>query len=71
MRQVGILCAAALVALHETVLKLEDDHKKTKMLAGTWCPYLCNLALSFLRSIIQSHPLFAPCRKSTDNLYLL
>lgn len=33
MRQVGILCAAALVALHETVLKLEDDHKKTKMLA--------------------------------------
>lgn len=33
MRQVGILCAAALVALHETVIKLEDDHKKTKMLA--------------------------------------
>lgn len=33
MRQVGVLCAAALVALHETVLKLEDDHKKTKMLA--------------------------------------
>jgi hypothetical protein len=71
MRQVGILCAAALVALHETVIKLEDDHKKAKMLAGTWCPYLCNLALYFLRSIIQSHSLFAPCRKSTDNLYLL
>ncbi|KAJ6854711.1 hypothetical protein NC651_039612 [Populus alba x Populus x berolinensis] len=33
MRQVGILCAAALVALHENVPKLEDDHKKSKMLA--------------------------------------
>ncbi|XP_011036295.1 PREDICTED: probable low-specificity L-threonine aldolase 1 [Populus euphratica] len=33
MRQVGILCAADLVALHENVLKLEDDHKKAKMLA--------------------------------------
>lgn len=33
MRQVGILCAAALVALHENVEKLEDDHKKAKILA--------------------------------------
>ncbi|KAJ6422744.1 hypothetical protein OIU84_027669 [Salix udensis] len=33
MRQVGILCAAALVALRENVPKLEDDHKKAKMLA--------------------------------------
>ncbi|KAJ6854707.1 hypothetical protein NC651_039608 [Populus alba x Populus x berolinensis] len=33
MRQVGILCAAALVALHENFPKLEDDHKKSKMLA--------------------------------------
>ncbi|KAJ6951583.1 low-specificity L-threonine aldolase 1 [Populus alba x Populus x berolinensis] len=33
MRQVGILCAAALVALHENVPKLGDDHKKAKMLA--------------------------------------
>ncbi|KAF9661122.1 hypothetical protein SADUNF_Sadunf19G0034900 [Salix dunnii] len=33
MRQVGILCAAALVALRETVPKLKDDHKKAKMLA--------------------------------------
>ena len=48
MRQVGILCAAALVALRETVPKLKDDHKKAKMLAGTWCPYL-----SFLCSIIE------------------
>lgn len=34
MRQVGILCAAALVALHENVGKLESDHKKAKILAG-------------------------------------
>ncbi|KAG8648100.1 probable low-specificity L-threonine aldolase 1 isoform X2 [Manihot esculenta] len=33
MRQVGILCAAALVAIQENVRKLEDDHKKAKTLA--------------------------------------
>ncbi|KAK3200748.1 hypothetical protein Dsin_024163 [Dipteronia sinensis] len=33
MRQIGILCAAALVALQENVAKLETDHKKAKMFA--------------------------------------
>ncbi|XP_024439174.1 low-specificity L-threonine aldolase 1 isoform X1 [Populus trichocarpa] len=33
MRQVGVLCAAALVGVQENVSKLEDDHKKAKMLA--------------------------------------
>ncbi|RDY08164.1 putative low-specificity L-threonine aldolase 1, partial [Mucuna pruriens] len=33
MRQVGILCAAALVALQENVGKLESDHKKARLLA--------------------------------------
>ncbi|KAL8539019.1 hypothetical protein ACS0TY_000862 [Phlomoides rotata] len=33
MRQVGILCAAALVALEENVAKLESDHKKARALA--------------------------------------
>ncbi|KAM7252272.1 hypothetical protein ACFE04_024155 [Oxalis oulophora] len=33
MRQIGILCAAALVALQETVPKLEEDHKNAKTLA--------------------------------------
>ncbi|KAL2345829.1 hypothetical protein Fmac_007114 [Flemingia macrophylla] len=33
MRQVGILCAAARVALQENVGKLESDHKKAKLLA--------------------------------------
>lgn len=33
MRQVGILCAAALVALENNVRKLEDDHKNAKLLA--------------------------------------
>ncbi|XP_052185671.1 low-specificity L-threonine aldolase 1 [Diospyros lotus] len=33
MRQVGVLCAAALVAVQENVKKLEDDHKKAKTLA--------------------------------------
>ncbi|KMS98028.1 hypothetical protein BVRB_4g096540 [Beta vulgaris subsp. vulgaris] len=33
MRQIGILCAAALVALQDNVRKLEDDHKNAKLLA--------------------------------------
>ncbi|PON54532.1 Threonine aldolase [Trema orientale] len=33
MRQVGVLCAAALVAVKENVEKLEADHKKAKFLA--------------------------------------
>lgn len=33
MRQIGIICAAALVALKENVGKLEGDHKKAKTLA--------------------------------------
>ncbi|KAL4190323.1 hypothetical protein AMTRI_Chr07g24150 [Amborella trichopoda] len=33
MRQVGILCAAALVALRDIVPKLEEDHQKAKILA--------------------------------------
>lgn len=34
MRQIGVLCAAALVALRDNVAKLDDDHKKAKILAG-------------------------------------
>lgn len=34
MRQIGVLCAAALVALQDNVGKLDDDHKKAKTLAG-------------------------------------
>lgn len=33
MRQIGILCAAALVAVEENVGKLEEDHTKAKTLA--------------------------------------
>ncbi|XP_021912246.1 probable low-specificity L-threonine aldolase 1 [Carica papaya] len=33
MRQVGILCAAAVVALRKNLSKLEGDHKKAKILA--------------------------------------
>ncbi|OVA02388.1 Aromatic amino acid beta-eliminating lyase/threonine aldolase [Macleaya cordata] len=33
MRQIGILCAAAYVALQENVGKLEGDHRKAKMFA--------------------------------------
>ncbi|RDX65935.1 putative low-specificity L-threonine aldolase 1, partial [Mucuna pruriens] len=33
MRQIGILCAAALVALQENVGKLESDHKNSRLLA--------------------------------------
>ncbi|XP_050940762.1 low-specificity L-threonine aldolase 1-like isoform X3 [Cucumis melo] len=33
MRQVGILCAAALVAIQENIVKLEGDHENAKFLA--------------------------------------
>lgn len=36
MRQIGIICAAALVALQENITKLEGDHKKAKILAGNF-----------------------------------
>jgi hypothetical protein len=34
MRQVGVLCAAAHVAIRDTVGKLADDHRKARALAG-------------------------------------
>ncbi|KAG4912403.1 hypothetical protein JHK82_052994 [Glycine max] len=34
MRQVAILCVAALVALQENLGKLQSDHNKAKLLAG-------------------------------------
>lgn len=34
MRQVGVLCAAGLIAVKENVVKLEADHKNAKFLAG-------------------------------------
>ncbi|KAI0493478.1 hypothetical protein KFK09_023596 [Dendrobium nobile] len=33
MRQLGVLCAAAYVALSENVSKLEEDHRKAKIIA--------------------------------------
>ncbi|KAL6494298.1 putative low-specificity L-threonine aldolase 1 [Orobanche gracilis] len=33
MRQIGVICAAGLVALEENIGKLESDHKKAKILA--------------------------------------
>ncbi|KAI4350099.1 hypothetical protein L6164_010620 [Bauhinia variegata] len=33
MRQIGILCAAALVAIQENIAKLDSDHKKARLLA--------------------------------------
>ncbi|THU44989.1 hypothetical protein C4D60_Mb02t13160 [Musa balbisiana] len=35
MRQIGVLCAAAYVALRDNVVKLEDDHRKAKIFAGS------------------------------------
>jgi threonine aldolase len=34
MRQIGVLCAAAYVAVRDNVGKLADDHRKAKALAG-------------------------------------
>ena len=47
MRQVGVLCAAAHVAVRDTVGKLADDHKNAKALAGFVLPFLNQNSLSF------------------------
>ena len=47
MRQVGILCAAALVAIQENVEKLEGDHKNAKILAGRYTSPLDLHAIAF------------------------
>lgn len=52
MRQIGILCAAALVALKENIGKLESDHKNARLLAGTVIAVLVwwrNFNFNFLR----------------------
>lgn len=48
MRQVGVLCAAAHVAVRDTVGKLADDHKKAKALAGFVLPFPNQNSLSFI-----------------------
>jgi threonine aldolase len=50
MRQVGVLCAAAYVALRDNVPKLADDHRRAKILAGSiflmhMCLFLVNLVI--------------------------
>nr|CAN82414.1 hypothetical protein VITISV_039151 [Vitis vinifera] len=52
MRQVGIICAAALVALQENIAKLEGDHKKAKILAGN------EPAVSFCSASLEAVDMF-------------
>jgi threonine aldolase len=47
MRQVGVLCAAAYVAVRDTVGKLADDHRKAKALAGFKILVVFSFFLSF------------------------
>lgn len=55
MRQIGVICAAALVALEENVAKLEGDHKKAKTLAGSFFCYgdrsICIAKVCYLRPL--------------------
>ena len=46
MRQVGVLCAAAHVAVRDTVGKLADDHRRAKALAG-FMPFCILTSLHF------------------------
>ena len=34
MRQVGVLCAAALIGLRDHACRLDEDHRKARILAG-------------------------------------
>ena len=54
MRQVGVLCAAAQVAVRDTVGKLADDHRKARVLAGFVFSFW-NLTFFFHFFIITSH----------------
>ena len=47
MGQVGVLCAAAHVAVRDTVGKLADDHRKAKVLVGFVLPFPNQNLLSF------------------------
>lgn len=49
MRQVGVLCAAALVALQENVGKLESDHKNARFFAGK-----CHTMLTDSQAILST-----------------
>ena len=58
MRQVGVLCAAAHVAVRDNVGKLADDHKKAKTLAGIF----------FLLKKLRSE-LVVPCLRPDFSLF--
>jgi threonine aldolase len=51
MRQVGVLCAAAHVAVRDTVGKLADDHRKAKALAGLFFSFLKILSQNCLYAV--------------------
>ncbi|MQM13076.1 hypothetical protein Taro_045997 [Colocasia esculenta] len=61
MRQVGILCAAANVALRDNICKLEDDHRKAKLFAGG-----LDLSPDNLCQVLEEHGVLAMPVSSTS-----
>ena len=49
MRQIGVLCAAAYVAVRDTRGKLADDHRRAKALAGFIFSFWNQTSLDFCR----------------------
>jgi hypothetical protein len=68
MRQVGVLCAAAYVAVRDTVGKLADDHRKAKALAGFIYSYFFFSSPTSLHFVIHiSQALNSPALTHTQH----
>lgn len=69
MRQSGVLCAAALVALQENVQKIEGDHKKARTLAGIilfQMHFFVRKEMHSRYDYLTSNPSpFSPCKAET------
>jgi hypothetical protein len=71
MRQVGILCAAAFVAVQENVGKLEGDHRNAKILAGRYTSPLDLHAIAIGGKNNYRHALILFCLFNCSHVQLL
>ncbi|AQK93956.1 40S ribosomal protein S4-3 [Zea mays] len=71
MRQVGVLCAAAHVAVRDTVGKLADDHKNAKALAVWVLKLLCLVGFIFLEGLKKIEQITVDSASVETNMFKL
>ncbi|ONM21548.1 40S ribosomal protein S4-3 [Zea mays] len=71
MRHVGVLCAAAHVAVRDTVGKLADDHKKAKALAVWVLKLLCLVGFIFLEGLKKIEQITVDSASVETNMFKL